>query len=192
MLVFPPPLRCSVLHLSHFASTKMKTHLKATSLKGRSEPGDWQFCWQKCELKVMQPEAQRLLAPVVLDAEYPSPSKVPPCYHDFKEAFSKTRASSIPPHWPYNCTMELLPVTSPPKGRLYSLSQPETAAMIEYIQNSLKAELINLSSSPVGAGFFPIGIRHYVPGMPIEALILQVLPPSPSLTYETHTTWSRS
>lgn len=42
----------------------------------------------------------------------------------------------------------------PPKGRLYSLSAPETQAKREYIQSSLKAGIIRPSSSPAGTGFF--------------------------------------
>lgn len=42
----------------------------------------------------------------------------------------------------------------PLKGRLYSLLAPETGAMTEYIQSSLKAGLIRPSSSPARAGFF--------------------------------------
>lgn len=52
-------------------------------------------------------------------------SKVPPDYYDFREVFSKARATSLPPHRPYDCTIDLLPGTTPPKGRLYSLSAPE-------------------------------------------------------------------
>lgn len=50
--------------------------------------------------------------------------------------------------------IDLLPGPSPPKGWLYSLSQPETNAMREYIQNSLQAGIIRPSSSPARAGFF--------------------------------------
>lgn len=48
----------------------------------------------------------------------------------------------------------VLPGSMPPKGRLYSLSAPETQAMKEYIQFSLQAGVIRPSSSPGGAGFF--------------------------------------
>lgn len=42
----------------------------------------------------------------------------------------------------------------PPKGRLYSLTIPETQAMREYIQMSLEVGIIRPSSSPAGARFF--------------------------------------
>ncbi|KAI2646233.1 Transposon Tf2-6 polyprotein [Labeo rohita] len=82
---------------------------------------------------------------------------VPVEYLDLKEVFSKSRAASLPPHHPYDCAIELLPGTSPPKGKLYSLSIPEREAMEKYISDSLAAGFIRPSSSPAGAGFFFVG-----------------------------------
>ena len=81
-------------------------------------------------------------------------SGVPPEYHDFQEVFSKAKATSLPPHRPYDCAIDLQPGTTPPKGRLYSLSSPEREAMEVYINDSLAAGIIRPSSSPAGAGFF--------------------------------------
>ncbi len=79
---------------------------------------------------------------------------VPEAYHDLRTVFSKSRASSLPPHRPYDCAIDLLPGTSPPKGRLYSLCRPEREAMERYIHDSLVAGIIRPSSSPAGVGFF--------------------------------------
>ncbi|KAI3362598.1 hypothetical protein L3Q82_001690 [Scortum barcoo] len=46
------------------------------------------------------------------------------------------------------------PGTTPPRGRLYSLSALEREAMEAYINDSLAAGIIQPSSSPAGAGFF--------------------------------------
>ena len=86
--------------------------------------------------------------------ELPDLSGVPSEYYDLKEVFNKVRAASLPPHRPYDCAIDLLPGSSPPRGRLFSLSAPETKAMDEYINNSLAAGIICPSSSPAGAGFF--------------------------------------
>ena len=91
---------------------------------------------------------------VSLDSDFPDLSRVPSCYLDLKEVFNKTRATSLPPHRPYDCAIDLLPGSSPPRGRLYSLSSPEVKTMTEYIDSSLAAGLIRPSSSPAGAGFF--------------------------------------
>ncbi len=40
----------------------------------------------------------------------------------WRRCFSKSRAASLPPHRPYDCAIDLLPGTTPPKGKLYSLS----------------------------------------------------------------------
>ncbi|KAI7799341.1 Pol polyprotein, partial [Triplophysa rosa] len=79
---------------------------------------------------------------------------VPEEYHDLRTIFSRSRATSLPPHRPYDCSIDLLPGTSPPRGRLYSLSAPEREAMDKYIQECLQAGLVRHSSSPAGAGFF--------------------------------------
>lgn len=92
--------------------------------------------------------------PTSADQDFPDLSCVPPCYLDLKEAFSKARAASLPPHRPYDCAIDLLPGTSPPRGRLYSLSAPEMEAMNKYIESSLAAGIIRPSSSPAGAGVF--------------------------------------
>ncbi len=91
----------------------------------------------------------------VFQVESADLSGVPAEYHDLCRVFSKSRATSLPPHRPYDCAIDLLPGTSsPPKGRLYSLSGPEREAMDKYIKESLNADLIRPSSSPAGAGFF--------------------------------------
>ncbi|KAI7806903.1 Pol polyprotein [Triplophysa rosa] len=79
---------------------------------------------------------------------------VPEEYHVLRSVFCRSRATSLPPHRPYDCAIDLLPGTSPPKGRLFSLSAPEREAMEKYIRSSLNAGLIRPSSSPAGAGFF--------------------------------------
>lgn len=81
-------------------------------------------------------------------------SLVPTDYHDLGEVFSKNRASSLPPHRPYDCAIELKSGSTFPSSRLYSISKPERVAMEKYIKESLAAELIRPSSSPLGAGFF--------------------------------------
>uniref|UniRef100_A0A3P9M887 Gypsy retrotransposon integrase-like protein 1 n=1 Tax=Oryzias latipes TaxID=8090 RepID=A0A3P9M887_ORYLA len=81
-------------------------------------------------------------------------SKIPPCYHDLRTVFSKTRAGSLPPHRPYDCSIELVKGATLPKRRLFNLSGPEKLSMEKYIQEALSAGHIRPSSSPVGAGFF--------------------------------------
>uniref|UniRef100_A0A8C7ZML9 Gypsy retrotransposon integrase-like protein 1 n=1 Tax=Oryzias sinensis TaxID=183150 RepID=A0A8C7ZML9_9TELE len=101
----------------------------------------------------------RSAIPSVPTSHCPTPevidlSKVPSCYHDLKTVFSKARAGALPPHRPYDCSIELLKGATLPKGRLFNLSGPEKQAMEKYIHEALASGHIRPSSSPVGAGFF--------------------------------------
>ena len=79
-------------------------------------------------------------------------SNVPAVYHDLQEVFSKEKALSLPPHRPYDCSIELLAGAPLPSRKLYNISKPEKEAMEQYITESLTAGLIRPSSSPVSAG----------------------------------------
>ncbi|KAK3524954.1 hypothetical protein QTP86_011739 [Hemibagrus guttatus] len=84
---------------------------------------------------------------------------LPRHYTDFQEVFSEERVACLPPYQ-VNCTVhaiDLLPNTSPPKGRIYPLSLPESKAMEEYIEMSLAAGHIWPSTSSAAAGFFFVG-----------------------------------
>ena len=89
--------------------------------------------------------------------EGPDLQKVPGEYYDLGEVFRKARATCLPPHQPYDCAIELKPGTTPPRGRLFSLSRPERESMEKYLSESLEAGIIRPSSSPAGAGFFFVG-----------------------------------
>lgn len=58
---------------------------------------------------------------------------VPPEYQDIKEVFSETEANVLPPHHPYDCAIELLLGTTPPRGHIYLISLTEQQEMEEYI-----------------------------------------------------------
>lgn len=85
--------------------------------------------------------------------ESPELPNVPQCYCDLKEVFSKVRAICLLPHPPNDCSIDLLPSTTPPKD-FYSLSAPEMMVIKEYIQNSLMPRIILPSSFPTAARFF--------------------------------------
>ncbi len=69
-------------------------------------------------------------------------SGVPEEYHDLQAVFSRSRAASLPPHRPYDCSIDLVPGSMPPRGRLYSLSAPEREALEKCLANSLAAGTI--------------------------------------------------
>lgn len=90
----------------------------------------------------------------VCPAELFNLASVPTEYHDLMEVFSKTKALALPPHRPYNCSIDLLSGASLPSSLLYNLSAPERRSMEKYINESLASGIIRPSSSPLGAGFF--------------------------------------
>lgn len=66
-------------------------------------------CYATCLLLSPAPQAIQPLGVSKL-------SYIPAEYLDLKEVFSKIRASTLPPHWSYHCSIELLPRTCPPIG----------------------------------------------------------------------------
>lgn len=79
---------------------------------------------------------------------------LPPCYDDLAEVFSKTKATQLPPHRSWDCSIDLLPNAMPPKSRVYPLSRTESQAMEDYIEEALSSGFIRPSTSPAAAGFF--------------------------------------
>ncbi|KAK3521440.1 hypothetical protein QTP70_004975 [Hemibagrus guttatus] len=78
-------------------------------------------------------------------------------YKDFQEVFSSERAARLPAHRAWDCAIDLLPNTSPPKDRVYPLSLPEARAMEVYIEEALAVGHIRPSTSQAAAGFFFVG-----------------------------------
>ncbi len=81
-------------------------------------------------------------------------SQLPAEYSDLAEAFSKTKATQLPPHRTGDCVIDLQPGSQPPKGRIFPLSQPESESMKSYIEEELAKGFLRPSTSPASAGFF--------------------------------------
>ena len=56
-------------------------------------------------------------------------SGIPEDYHEFADVFSKSEASSLPPHRSYDLKIDLEEGAEPPIGRMYSLSETEMTAL---------------------------------------------------------------
>ncbi len=83
-------------------------------------------------------------------------SDLPMEYQDLTEAFSKSKASQLPPHRSSDCAIDLLPRAMPTRGRVFPLSQPESEAMKAYIEEELAKGFIRPFISPASAGFFNV------------------------------------
>ena len=102
-----------------------------------------------CLTSCLQSASSYPLSSLPVTETPPDLSSMPAEYHNLVQVFCKTRACSLPPHSSYNCAINLLPGTMPPRGCLFSLSTPETQAMEKYIGG-----VPGCSSSPAGARFF--------------------------------------
>ena len=78
-------------------------------------------------------------------------SGIPEDYHDFADVFSKSRASTLPPHRPYDLSIDLEEGAEPPIGRMYSLSETEMAALREFLDENLRNGFVRPSNSSHGA-----------------------------------------
>ncbi len=65
-----------------------------------------------------------------------------------KQSFQATSTPAM------DCTIDLLPGESVPRGKIYPLSIPEQKAMEEYIEEALRQGYICLSTSPAASSFF--------------------------------------
>ena len=137
LYVISSPLTPIVLGLPWLKTHNPHVDWVTASIRTWSE-----HCHQYCLLSAIPEHSPHTLeSPEDIDL-----TNVPSEYHDLKDAFSKDRALSLPPHRPYDCAINLLPGSPLPTRRLYNLSQPEKTAMEKYINDSLAAGLIRPSS----------------------------------------------
>ena len=130
--------------------TQHDPHISWSSSKIRA----WgEQCFKNCLRSAAAPSSP----PPRVQSDPPDLSGVPAVYHDLSHVFSKESALSLPPHRPYDCSIDLLPGAPLPRGRLYNLSGPEKESMQNYISESLASGIIRPSSSPVATGFFFVG-----------------------------------
>uniref|UniRef100_A0A8K9X1M2 CCHC-type domain-containing protein n=2 Tax=Oncorhynchus mykiss TaxID=8022 RepID=A0A8K9X1M2_ONCMY len=74
-------------------------------------------CHVKCLMSAIPP-----VSSVSSSQEEPGDlTGVPEEYHDLRTVFSRSRATSLPPHRSYDCSIDLLPGTTPPPGVDYTL-----------------------------------------------------------------------
>ncbi|KAI2651010.1 Retrotransposon-derived protein PEG10 [Labeo rohita] len=104
------------------------------------------FCQQHC----LQPTTRSQDT----QGSHTTRSTIPKDYQDLLEAFSRSKATRLPPHRPGDCAIDLIPGATTPRGRVFPLSRAESEAMNSYIQEELAKGFITPSTSPASAGFF--------------------------------------
>ena len=78
-------------------------------------------------------------------------TSIPSKYREFSDVFEKRNADKLPEHRPYDCPIDLLEGASPPFGPIYGLTEPELAALREYIDENLAKGFIRHSKSPAAS-----------------------------------------
>ena len=74
--------------------------------------------------------------------ETPDLSNVPSEYHEFTNIFSKTKAETLPPHYPYDLKINLEESAQPLVDPIYSLSASEQETLKEFIEENLNMGFI--------------------------------------------------
>ncbi len=116
-------------------------------------------CFSDCfpSLPRLSPPAKPILSLNATSIESPVDQKsvdIPEDYSHFSDVFCLKKASQLPPHRPWDCTIDLLPGESVPKGKIYPMSLPEQNAMGEYIEEALQQCYIRPSTSPAASSLF--------------------------------------
>lgn len=83
-----------------------------------------------------------------------SGENIPPCYHDFLDVFSSTKAQRLPKPTKHDLKIDLTGDEKVPLGTVYPLSEAELEILREYVQDNLAKGHIRPASSPGGAPVF--------------------------------------
>ena len=75
-------------------------------------------------------------------------SSIPEEYYKYTDIFSKSKAETLTPHYPYNLQIELEKDFYPLVETIYSLSQFEQEMLKEFIDKNLTNRFIRSMSSP--------------------------------------------
>ena len=89
--------------------------------------------------------------PLASDEDTTDTIEIPKELLSIKEVFDEKLPDILPPHRPYDCTIDLKPNSAPFYGPLYSLTVQEQETLKEYIDENLKKGFIKPSKSPYGA-----------------------------------------
>ncbi|KAI0991779.1 hypothetical protein K3495_g16408, partial [Podosphaera aphanis] len=76
---------------------------------------------------------------------------LPSQYQDFLDVFDKKRAEILPPHRPWDHSIDLQPGKQPPAARPYSMNLNELKALRTYLDKELSKGFIRVSRSPAAA-----------------------------------------
>ena len=90
---------------------------------------------------------------VINKVKGPEPGKLPLQYQDFHDVFQEKDLEKLPPHWPYNLTIDLLKDEHgndvlPKPSWIYPINQEELKALKQYVDSNLAKGFIHPSKAP--------------------------------------------
>ena len=109
-----------------------------------------EYCSSSCLSKVKGPHSVGKIAMVDTRVEGCLPTQ----YEDLADVFDKTKATTLPPHRPYDCQIDLVPGDKIPCSRIYALTEKENIHLRTYIDEMLKIGFIRHSKSPASSPLF--------------------------------------
>lgn len=77
-----------------------------------------------------------------------------PDHLPFSVIFEKETAKILPENRIYDCPIELAPGSTPPRGKMYNLTVPETEALSIWLDDMIERGFIRKSASPFAAPIF--------------------------------------
>ena len=112
-----------------------------------------EFCIAHCTTAQPSPEMQEFhhenapqsIAQLVVISEI---------YREFTGMFRESSVKELPPHLPFDCSIDIFPDAIVPYWQFFSLSPLERQALREYLDANLENGLIAPFNSPVGAALF--------------------------------------
>lgn len=67
---------------------------------------------------------------------------IPGEYHDLAEVFSKVRLDELPPHWPTDSAIKIVPGTKLPNLKIYTMTPRELDELWQFIDKNLALDFI--------------------------------------------------
>ena len=99
-------------------------------------------------------DGQRLMSISVADADKILLENIPIYYPEFAKVFGTAMQAALPEHGPQDISIDLMPNTETPSGKLYPMSQDELELLREYIEEMVKNGKIRPGKGTAGCPVF--------------------------------------
>ena len=99
-------------------------------------------------------EGKRVMSISTADSDKILLEDVPVFYHEFSKVFGKEMQTALPQHGPQDISIDLMPNTEPPSGKLYPMSQDELALLRDYIEEMVMSGKIRPGKGTAGSPVF--------------------------------------